>query len=70
MMNELVRRINRNVKEDEIHHKQFDEDMANSMIERKRMLEDMSNISRIVQEIRDILKDEKARNRARANEVI
>jgi hypothetical protein len=35
------------------------EDVANSIIERKKMLEDISNISRTVQEIRDLLKDEK-----------
>jgi hypothetical protein len=39
----------------------FDEDMANSVIERREMLEDISDISRTVQEIRDVLKDEKGK---------
>ena len=45
----------------EILRKQLDGDIAYSIIEREKMLEKISNISRIVEEIRNLLKDEKGK---------
>ena len=62
MKSEIIRLIKSHMVNDEIQRKLFDEDMAKARVEREKMLEDISNIARAVQEIRDVLKDEKAKS--------
>jgi hypothetical protein len=61
MMSEIIRVIKSHMVNDEIQRKLFDEDMAKAGVQREKMIEDISNISRAVQEIRDVLKSEKAK---------
>jgi Mg2+ and Co2+ transporter CorA len=65
MRKEIVNVIKSHIENYEIQSKLFDEDMAKARVEREKMGEDISNISRALQEIRDLLKDEKAKADAR-----